>query len=106
MQPRRPDSEMRSSSPVLEVCDLRKEYGGALPHLAIDRVSFSVREGARLSVVGPSGAGKTTLLKCVSGLQSVTSGSISFRGNAVKTPPEGLSIVFQDYARSLFPWMS
>jgi NitT/TauT family transport system ATP-binding protein len=100
------DSEMRSSSPVLEVRDLRKEYGGALPHLAIDRVSFSVREGTRLSVVGPSGAGKTTLLKCVSGLQLATSGSITFRGNSVKTPPDGLSIVFQDYARSLFPWMS
>jgi NitT/TauT family transport system ATP-binding protein len=94
------------SLPVLEVRDLRKEYGGTVPHLAIDRISFSVREGSRLSVVGPSGAGKTTLLKCVSGLQSVTSGSITFRGNNVKAPPDGLSIVFQDYARSLFPWMS
>jgi len=102
----RSDDEMRSSSPVLEVRDLRKEYGGALPHLAIDCVSFSVRKGARLSVVGPSGAGKTTLLKCVSGLQPATSGSITFRGSSVETPPDGLSIVFQDYARSLFPWMS
>jgi NitT/TauT family transport system ATP-binding protein len=100
------NSEARLSSPVLEVRDLRKEYGGAVPHLAIDCVSFSVREGSRLSVVGPSGAGKTTLLKCVSGLQPVTSGRIAFRGNDVKAPPDGLAIVFQDYARSLFPWMS
>jgi len=94
------------NSPVLEVTDLRKEYGGAVPNLAIDRISFSVREGMRLSVVGPSGAGKTTLLKCISGLQSVTAGRVAFRGGEVKAPPDGLAIVFQDYARSLFPWMS
>src|SRR5262249_41834479 len=104
--PATPDGEARLSSPVLEVRDLRKEYGGAVPHLAIDCVSFSVREGSRLSVVGPSGAGKTTLLKCVSGLQAVTSGRVSFRRHHVKAPPDGLAIVFQDYARSLFPWMS
>ncbi len=57
-------------------------------------------------MIGPSGAGKTTLLKCISGLQTITSGTVHFRGAPVVRPPEGLSIVFQDYARSLFPWMS
>ena len=92
---------------ILTVSDLRKEYGSATRrHLAIDSVSFGVQLGQRLSIVGPSGAGKTTLLKCVSGLQPFTSGAVSFRGTPVVSPPAGLSIVFQDYARSLFPWMT
>ena len=95
------------TSAVLVVHELRKEYGsGANRHLAVDKVSFSVRQGERLSVVGPSGAGKTTLLKCLSGLQPLTSGAVAFRGQPVIAPPAGLSIVFQDYARSLFPWMT
>ncbi|MGE4337340.1 MAG: ABC transporter ATP-binding protein [Pigmentiphaga sp.] len=92
---------------VLTVSDLRKEYGaGERRHLAIENISFSVSKGERLSVIGPSGAGKTTLLKCISGLQPFTSGSVRFAGKDVTQPPEGLAIVFQDYARSLFPWMS
>ena len=92
---------------ILAVSNLRKEYGsGVTRHLAIEDLSFSVRQGERLSVVGPSGSGKTTLLKCISGLQPFTSGSVSFRGAPVDAPPDGLSIVFQDYARSLFPWMT
>lgn len=98
-----------ASTVVLEVDGLHKEYGApasAARHVAIERVSFSVNEGERLSIVGPSGCGKTTLLKCVSGLQPLTSGRVAFRGQAVKAPPQGLAIVFQDYARSLFPWMT
>jgi NitT/TauT family transport system ATP-binding protein len=89
------------------VRDLRKEYGTAdRRHLAIECVTFSVLQGERLSVIGPSGAGKTTLLKCISGLQPFSNGTVRFRGTDVVQPPEGLSIVFQDYARSLFPWMT
>jgi NitT/TauT family transport system ATP-binding protein len=92
---------------ILDVRNLHKEYlTESGPHVAIERVSFSVRKGERVSVVGPSGAGKTTLLRCISGLQPITSGTVSFRGKLVEAPPQGLAIVFQDYARSLFPWMS
>jgi NitT/TauT family transport system ATP-binding protein len=57
-------------------------------------------------VVGPSGAGKTTLLRCLSGLLVPTSGEVRFEGTPLQAVPERLSVVFQDYSRSLFPWLT
>jgi NitT/TauT family transport system ATP-binding protein len=59
-----------------------------------------------LSVVGPSGAGKTTLLRCIAGLLPPTAGSVVMDGAPVVKPPQSLALVFQDYGRSLMPWMS
>jgi NitT/TauT family transport system ATP-binding protein len=69
-------------------------------------MSFTVREGELFSIVGPSGAGKTTLLRCVAGLDKPTSGSVTFNGQRVDGPPANFAVVFQDYARSLFPWIT
>jgi NitT/TauT family transport system ATP-binding protein len=93
---------------VLEVRGLTKTYGAGTPSqtVAIESVSFSVARGERVSIVGPSGCGKTTLLQCISGLQRPSGGQVSFKGSDVTAPPKGLAVVFQDYARSLFPWMS
>jgi len=92
---------------VLSVKGLAKVYGtGATAVRAIDDVSFDVTEGEYVSIVGPAGAGKTTLLKCLAGLLSITEGSAEFLGRPVTGPPEGLALVFQDYSRSLAPWMS
>jgi NitT/TauT family transport system ATP-binding protein len=57
-------------------------------------------------VVGPSGCGKTTLLKCMSGLLEPTAGAIELNGTRVTGPPEEMALVFQEYSRSLLPWMS
>jgi len=92
---------------VLSVKGLAKVYGaGEQAVRAIDDVSFEVAEGEYVSIVGPSGAGKTTLLKCLSGLLPITSGTAEFLGDPIAGPPEGLALVFQDYSRSLAPWMS
>ncbi|HEY7463386.1 MAG TPA: ABC transporter ATP-binding protein [Candidatus Limnocylindria bacterium] len=91
--------------PLLEVAGLEYRYSpDAAP--AIHDVSFSVAEAEFVSVVGPSGSGKTTLLRCIAGLQQPTAGEVRIRGRTVRDVPEELAIVFQDYGRSLFPWMT
>ena len=73
---------------------------------AIRSVSFDVRERELLCIVGPSGAGKTTLLRCLAGLLAPTTGRALFEGEEVVRSPAGIAVVFQDYSRSLFPWLS
>ena len=97
----------RLTTPLLEERNLRFAYGTAQDAaLAIDDVSFSVGPGEFVSIVGPSGSGKTTLLRCVSGLIAPTAGEIRLHGNVITDVPAELAIVFQDYGRSLFPWLS
>ncbi|MBA2316794.1 MAG: ABC transporter ATP-binding protein [Euzebyales bacterium] len=92
---------------LLAVAGLCHTYGaGAVATVAIDDLDFEVGQGEFLSIVGPSGCGKTTLLRCVSGLQHPTAGTVTLHGEAISDVPEGMALVFQDYARSLFPWMS
>ena len=91
--------------PRIEVEQLGYRYAPAGPP-ALDDVSFSVRQGEFLSIVGPSGSGKTTLLRCVAGLARPTSGEVRIDGLVVRDVPAGLALVFQDYSRSLFGWMT
>ncbi|OJX62880.1 MAG: ABC transporter [Micrococcales bacterium 73-13] len=73
---------------------------------AIRDISFNVRSGEFVCVVGPSGGGKSTLLKCLSGILPPTNGQITLGGKKVVGPPEGLAMVYQNYTVSLLPWMS
>ncbi|WP_436968568.1 ABC transporter ATP-binding protein [Demequina lignilytica] len=73
---------------------------------AIRHLDFQIRRGELVCVVGPSGAGKTTLLRSIAGLLDVTAGEVVLDGKAVTGPPEGMAVVFQEYGRSLFPWMT
>ncbi|QZY53202.1 ABC transporter ATP-binding protein [Leucobacter tenebrionis] len=69
-------------------------------------LTFDVAAGEIVSIVGPSGIGKTTLLKCLTGLQSITSGSARIDGKQIDGPPEEMALVFQEYTRSLMPWLT
>jgi NitT/TauT family transport system ATP-binding protein len=92
---------------VLEVTDLTKAYGrGDAAHVAIDRVSLGIAQGELVSIVGPSGCGKSTLLRCAAGLITPTDGRVVLRGEPVRQVPDGLAVVFQDYGRSLYPWLT
>ncbi|WP_329544540.1 ABC transporter ATP-binding protein [Streptomyces sp. NBC_01356] len=91
---------------MLDVRGLRKTYQGSGRQVeAVRDLTFTVKAGELVCLVGPSGCGKTTLLKCMGGLLSPTSGQVLLDGVPVTGPPPGMAIVFQEYGRSLFPWM-
>jgi NitT/TauT family transport system ATP-binding protein len=91
----------------LEVSDLGHRYGSATTGATVLRsLDFVVNHGEIVSLVGPSGCGKSTLLRCVSGLMAPTSGRVLLDGVEVRAVPPTLAMVFQDYSRSLYPWMS
>ena len=69
-------------------------------------INLDVYDGEFLTIVGPSGAGKTTLLRTISGLLDATSGQVLLDGKKSDGPPREIALVFQDYSRSLYPWMS
>jgi NitT/TauT family transport system ATP-binding protein len=92
---------------MLRVHHLKKTYGeGGAAVEAIGDLEFEVRENEFVCVVGPSGCGKTTLLKCMSGLLAPTAGEVYLHDTKIEGPPEKMALVFQEYSRSLFPWMS
>jgi len=92
---------------MLEITGLTHSYGQAgQGHLALDGISLTVADGELVSIVGPSGCGKSTLLRCIGGLVRPAGGTITLGGSAVERVPDGLAVVFQDYSRSLMPWLS
>ena len=92
-------------APVLRVSGLGKRYGKR-GTAALTDVSFDVADGELLAIVGPSGCGKTTLLRLLCGLTPPTEGAVLLDGRPVVRPPREVAIVFQDYSRSLFPWLT
>lgn len=93
--------------PHVDVSALRKVFGvGSTAHTVLGSVDFAVGRGEYVSIVGPSGSGKTTVLRCIAGLLVPTSGSITLDGVPVIGAPDRLAVVFQDYSRSLLPWLS
>ncbi|MFE4666294.1 ABC transporter ATP-binding protein [Streptomyces sp. NPDC056716] len=91
---------------MLDVHGLRKVYQGSGRQVeAVRDLTFTVRAGELVCLVGPSGCGKTTLLKCMGGLLEPSGGQVLLAGEPVTGPPPGMAIVFQEYGRSLFPWM-
>jgi branched-chain amino acid transport system ATP-binding protein len=62
---------------VLIVSGLTKRFGG---FTALNGISFEVREGEILGLIGPNGSGKTTAFNCIAGALAPTAGSVRFRG--------------------------
>jgi len=65
---------------MLIVRGLTKRFGG---FTALNAVSFDVREGEILGLIGPNGSGKTTLFNCISGALAPSAGAIRFRGEEI-----------------------
>jgi NitT/TauT family transport system ATP-binding protein len=100
-------SERSAPPTMLSVRGLKKVYRSSHGDVeAVRDLTFDLAEGELACLVGPSGSGKTTLLKCVAGLMTPTSGVVEIAGTPVTGPPSSLAVVFQEYGRSLFPWMT
>lgn len=96
------DSTTTPTVPELHLDGVSKRYGD---NLAVRSISAQIPAHKVSVIVGPSGCGKSTLLRIISGLDDPTDGSVSFEGERVDGVPDGLAMVFQDYSRSLYPWM-
>ncbi len=88
----------------IEFRNIVKKFG---ENTVLNNISLQVEEGQLVTLLGPSGCGKSTLLRCLSGLESVTEGSIILNGEDIThTAPKdrNIGMVFQQY--SLFPNMN
>src|SRR5258708_1227251 len=82
----------------IELIEVSKQFGEVN---AVHEVSFSVKEGELLALLGPSGGGKTTVLRLIAGLEVPTEGDIFVRGqrvNDIKVQKRNIGFVFQNYA--------
>jgi oligopeptide transport system ATP-binding protein len=112
----------RNGEPLLEVRDLVKHFpvGGGLfggPRAvirAVDGVSFAIRRGETLGLVGESGCGKTTTGRCILQLERPTSGAVIFDGRDLTRLGDAelrplrrrIQVIFQDPYSSLNPRMT
>ncbi|WP_236625069.1 ABC transporter ATP-binding protein [Rhodopirellula sp. SWK7] len=100
-----------SPPPAVMVNELRKSYargagvlpfwnGGRQRHMALDGVSFELRQGERLAYLGPNGAGKTTMIRCLSGRTRSDAGTIELMGQPVNraSARDTLGLVPQEIA--------
>jgi sulfate/thiosulfate transport system ATP-binding protein len=83
---------------AIKVSNLTRRFGG---FTAVDDVSFEVKTGELVALLGPSGGGKSTILRIVAGLETADSGTVSLDGEAVDELPardRQVGFVFQHYA--------
>src|ERR1700731_3316906 len=71
-------------APLLVVDKLLKRFGG---FVALDQVSFAVRPGEVVGLVGPNGSGKTTCINVITGLYAPEQGQVRFEGRDVTGLP-------------------
>jgi fructose transport system ATP-binding protein len=92
---------MTDTAPILEIIDVRKRFG---PVQALDGISFRLRRGEIVGLVGDNGAGKSTLVKVMSGALIADAGKMRFEGRdvTVNSPLDaralGIETVYQDLA--------
>ena len=100
------ETATRTGAVIVQAESVTKTFttpdGHALP--VLEGVSFTLSEGEIVALLGKSGSGKSTLLRCVAGLISPSSGSVSYRGTPLTGANPGVAMVFQTFA--LLPWLT
>ncbi len=113
-------NKMEQKNTILEVKKLNKVYkiksksffSATLKEIqAVDNISFSIKAGETLGIIGESGSGKTTLMRLIIGLETLTSGEITFKGRDITRKRDrkltnDIQMIFQDSYASLDPRMS
>jgi len=93
-----------TGQPALRVEGLAVPFG---PNPGLEEISFEVKSGERLVIVGASGEGKTTLLKAIAGILAPTRGSVEIGGRAMtREPPEKRGAVYLHQSPVLFPHLT
>ena len=89
------------SGNIVEVRNLTKSFGDLL---VLDDISFDVRRGEFLCIVGPTGCGKTTFLNSLTKLYDINSGSILVNGEEIDFNKHKIAYIFQEY--STMEWLT
>ncbi|PWB43333.1 MAG: nitrate ABC transporter ATP-binding protein [Dehalococcoidia bacterium] len=90
---------------LIEVIGLTKRFGSAADTPPVlEDVSFAVRAGEVVALLGKSGSGKSTLLRCMAGLLAPSAGEVRYRGERLTGTNPGTAMVFQTFA--LLPWLT
>jgi NitT/TauT family transport system ATP-binding protein len=98
-------AEIRQRPIVMNMSAVSRQFDSPQgPVLALNKISFDVRQRELISVIGPSGCGKSTLIRIIAGLETCTGGSIKIDGREVGEPAADRGMVFQGY--TLFPWLN
>jgi len=99
-------SATKTNDTSLTVKNLGKTYvTNGESHEIFGGIDLTVAPNEIVSIVGPSGVGKTTLLRCLAGLLEPTVGEVWIGDRRLTEPVPEMGVVFQDYSRSLLPWM-
>ncbi|HEY2531476.1 MAG TPA: nitrate/sulfonate/bicarbonate ABC transporter ATP-binding protein [Xanthobacteraceae bacterium] len=95
-----------AAAALLAIHDVRQSFPRAdgAEHLVLDGINLELAQGQIIGLLGRTGSGKSTLLRLIAGLAQPSSGSITYLGQPVLAPAEGIAMVFQSFA--LFPWLT
>ena len=92
---------MAEKNVKVEVRNLTKSFGDLL---VLDDISFDVKEGEFLCIVGPTGCGKTTFLNSLCRLYDINAGSITLKGEEIDPKKHDIAYIFQEY--STMSWLT
>jgi len=97
--------EAIATTEIMRVDHVRRGFNKSQGELLVlDDVNLVLKEGEIVGLLGRSGSGKSTLLRIIAGLIHPTGGSVTYQGEPLDGPAEGVAMVFQTFA--LFPWLT